>query len=60
MNPKGGRQFAFSNSLGFHIVDDQIRNYSKRVLGSFFAYSWIYGHEVPVMPNAIPSELLAK
>jgi soluble lytic murein transglycosylase len=42
------------------IVDDQIRNYSKRVLGSFFAYTWIYKHEVPVMPNTIPPELLAK
>jgi soluble lytic murein transglycosylase len=42
------------------IVDDQIRNYSKRVLGSFFAYTWIYKHEVPAMPNTIPPELLAK
>lgn len=40
------------------IVDDQARNYSKRVLGSFFAYSWIYGGAVPTMPNQIPPELL--
>jgi soluble lytic murein transglycosylase len=42
------------------VVDDQIRNYSKRVLGSYFAYAWIYKHEVPAMPNTIPSELLPK
>ena len=40
------------------IVDDQARNYSKRVLGSFFAYAWIYGGAVPEMPNQIPPELL--
>ncbi|HVK77653.1 MAG TPA: transglycosylase SLT domain-containing protein [Kofleriaceae bacterium] len=40
------------------IVDDQARNYSKRVLGSFFAYSWIYGGVVPEMPNQIPPALL--
>ena len=40
------------------IVDDQARNYSKRVLGSFFAYAWIYGNTVPDMPNQIPPELL--
>ncbi len=40
------------------IVDDQARNYSKRVLGSFFAYSWIYGATVPEMPNQIPTALL--
>ena len=42
------------------LVDDQARNYSKRVLGSFFAYAWIYGNRVPEMPNTIPAELLPK
>ena len=42
------------------IVDDQARNYSKRVLASFFAYTWLYDQRVPVMPNAIPPALLPK
>src|SRR5207302_1391843 len=32
------------------IVDDQARNYTKRVLGSFFTYTWLYDHDVPVIP----------
>lgn len=42
------------------IVDDQIRNYSKRVLASYFAYAWIYKQHVPEMPNTIPSALLPR
>lgn len=42
------------------IVDDQARNYSKRVLGTFFTYSWLYGGTVPVIPNKIPTDLLPK
>jgi soluble lytic murein transglycosylase len=42
------------------IVDDQARNYSKRVLGTFFTYSWLYEGTVPPMPNKIPDELLPK
>jgi len=42
------------------IVDDQARNYSKRVLGTFFTYSWLYEGKVPEMPNTIPSELIPK
>ncbi|MBZ0235547.1 MAG: transglycosylase SLT domain-containing protein, partial [Deltaproteobacteria bacterium] len=42
------------------IVDDQIRNYSKRVLASYFAYTWIYKREVPEMPNTIPAALLPR
>ncbi len=42
------------------IVDDQARNYSKRVLGSFFTYSWLYEHKIPEVPNTIPSDLLPK
>jgi soluble lytic murein transglycosylase len=42
------------------IADDQARNYSKRVLGSFFTYSWLYEHKIPEVPNTIPSDLLPK
>jgi soluble lytic murein transglycosylase len=42
------------------IVDDQARNYSKRVLASYFTYAWLYGQKVPEMPNTIPPELLPK
>ena len=42
------------------IVDDQARNYTKRVLGTFFTYSWLYEHQVPVMPNAFPPALLPR
>jgi soluble lytic murein transglycosylase len=42
------------------IVDDQARNYSKRVLGTFFTYSWLYQQIVPEIPLKIPTELLPK
>lgn len=42
------------------IVDDQARNYSKRVLGTFFTYTWLYERAVPEIPNRIPAELLPK
>ncbi|MEZ4360338.1 MAG: transglycosylase SLT domain-containing protein [Kofleriaceae bacterium] len=42
------------------IVDDQARNYSKRVLGTFFTYTWLYDQEVPEIPLTIPAELLPK
>ncbi|MDB4953873.1 MAG: Lytic transglycosylase catalytic [Myxococcales bacterium] len=42
------------------IVDDQARNYTKRVLGSFFTYTWLYQHEVPEIPNTFPKDLLPK
>ncbi len=42
------------------IVDDQARNYTKRVLGSFFTYTWLYQGTVPDVPNKIPPELLPK
>jgi soluble lytic murein transglycosylase len=42
------------------IVDDQARNYTKRVLGSFFTYTWLYQHEVPEIPLLIPKDLLPK
>jgi soluble lytic murein transglycosylase len=36
---------------------DETRNYTKRVLASTFAYSWLYGHEQPVpsVSFALPS-----
>ncbi|HEY1555695.1 MAG TPA: transglycosylase SLT domain-containing protein [Kofleriaceae bacterium] len=42
------------------IVDDQARNYTKRVLGSFFTYTWLYEHVVPEIPLKIPQALLPK
>ncbi len=42
------------------ILDDQIRNYSKRVLGTFFTYSWLYERTIPLIPNTIPTALLPK
>jgi soluble lytic murein transglycosylase len=42
------------------ILDDQARNYTKRVLGSYFTYSWLYEHQVPEIPNKIPPELIPK
>ncbi|HTR54496.1 MAG TPA: transglycosylase SLT domain-containing protein [Kofleriaceae bacterium] len=39
------------------IVDDQARNYTKRVLGSFFTYTWLYEHVVPEIPNKFPADL---
>jgi soluble lytic murein transglycosylase len=42
------------------IIDDQARNYSKRVLGTFFTYSWLYEQTVPVIPLLIPATALAK
>nr|HEX4316993.1 transglycosylase SLT domain-containing protein [Kofleriaceae bacterium] len=40
------------------IVDDQARNYTKRVLASFFTYSWLYEHVVPEIGNTIPADLI--
>ena len=42
------------------IVDDQARNYTKRVLGSYFVYSWLNDADIPVIPNLIPKNLLPK
>ncbi|HEY0191328.1 MAG TPA: transglycosylase SLT domain-containing protein, partial [Kofleriaceae bacterium] len=42
------------------IVDDQARNYTKRVLGTFFTYTWLYEHQVPTIPNTFPRALLPK
>ncbi len=42
------------------IIDDQARNYSKRVLGTFFTYTWLYDQQVPELPNRIPPALIPK
>ncbi len=42
------------------IVDDQIRNYTKRVVGTFFTYSWLYDKTIPEIPNKIPADLIPK
>jgi soluble lytic murein transglycosylase len=42
------------------IVDDQARNYTKRVLGTYFTYAWLYDHDVPVITNQIPAALLPR
>ncbi|MBA3539098.1 MAG: transglycosylase SLT domain-containing protein [Deltaproteobacteria bacterium] len=40
------------------IVDDQARNYTKRVLASYFTYGFLYDKVVPEIPNTIPAALL--
>ncbi|MEJ7598050.1 MAG: transglycosylase SLT domain-containing protein [Kofleriaceae bacterium] len=39
------------------IGDDQARNYSKRVLGTFFTYSWLYETKIPELPITFPKDL---
>jgi soluble lytic murein transglycosylase len=42
------------------IIDDQARNYTKRVLGTYFTYSWLYDKTIPEMPLAIPKKVIPK
>jgi soluble lytic murein transglycosylase len=42
------------------IVDDQARNYTKRVLASYFTYAWLYERVVPEIGNHIPDDLIPK
>ena len=42
------------------IADDQARNYTKRVTGSYFTYSWLYEKTIPEMPNTFPKDVLPK
>lgn len=37
---------------------DETRNYSKRVISTFFAYSYLKDGTIPEMPNDIPQELV--
>jgi soluble lytic murein transglycosylase len=43
-----------------NIVDDQARNYTKRVTGTFFTYTWLYEKKIPDMPLQIPADLIPK
>ena len=45
------------DELAEAIPGDQARNYTKRLLASYFAYSWIYDGVIPEMPNDLPASL---
>jgi soluble lytic murein transglycosylase len=40
------------------IPHDEARNYSKRVINSYFVYSWLRDGTVPPMPNDIPPNVI--
>jgi soluble lytic murein transglycosylase len=40
------------------IPHDEARNYSKRVINSFFVYSYLKDGTIPVLPNDIPPALI--
>lgn len=40
------------------IVDDQPRGYSKRVIASYFVYTYLYSGEIPRIGNVIPRRLI--
>ncbi len=42
------------------IQADEARNYTKRVVGTFFTYSWLYEKKIPEMPLAIPKKVIPK
>lgn len=42
------------------IQADEARNYTKRVVGTFFTYSWLYDKTIPEMPLAIPKKVVPK
>jgi soluble lytic murein transglycosylase len=46
------------DEFGEQVPYDQTRNYSKRVLNSFFVYSWLATGTVPVVSNVIPPEVI--
>jgi soluble lytic murein transglycosylase len=37
---------------------DETRNYSKRVIASYFVYSYLNDGEIPAMPNDIPAGVI--
>ena len=55
-----GHPGAVSDEFVEGIVDDQARNYTKRVLASFFTYGWLEDASVPPMPNKIPRDAWPK
>jgi soluble lytic murein transglycosylase len=42
------------------IQADEARNYTKRVVGTYFTYSWLYDKTIPEMPLAIPKKVIPK
>ncbi|MBA2544596.1 MAG: transglycosylase SLT domain-containing protein [Deltaproteobacteria bacterium] len=42
------------------IQADEARNYTKRVVGTYFTYSWLYEKKIPEMPLAIPKSVIPK
>jgi soluble lytic murein transglycosylase len=46
------------DEFGEAIPYDETRNYTKRVLSSYFAYAYLADGTIPVLPNAIPAEAL--
>jgi soluble lytic murein transglycosylase len=46
------------DEFGEQIPYDQTRNYAKRVLNSYFVYSWLSTGTVPVMTNVIPADVV--
>jgi soluble lytic murein transglycosylase len=47
------------DEFGEAIPFDETRNYTKRVLASYFAYAYLAGGTIPVVPNRIPPESYA-
>jgi soluble lytic murein transglycosylase len=50
------REFTVTENDAFaeEIPYDETRGYNKRVLGSFFAYSYLNDRTIPEMPNSLP------
>jgi soluble lytic murein transglycosylase len=46
------------DEFGEAIPFDETRNYTKRVLSSYFAYSYLADGTIPVVPNAIPADAI--
>jgi soluble lytic murein transglycosylase len=44
------------DEFGEAIPFDETRSYTKRVLSSYFAYSYLADRTIPALPNAIPAE----
>jgi soluble lytic murein transglycosylase len=42
------------------IQADEARNYTKRVVGTYFTYSWLYEKKIPELPLAIPKSVIPK
>ena len=40
------------------VSDAHHKAYSKRVMASYFTYAYLYGGEIPLIPNTIPPRLI--